>query len=1809
MMTSLLLQECFEDRLTSHISDEGTLSRSHEIESVAKKGDSFSKKVKSGGMLACSVNECAPLKRLYDSNEIELNSARNNAESCSHDSDSATSMKVDIEVDKVNSANRLACTVDVCAPRKRPNVDISKMVLRVNDKYRGSLYHQYSLIYDTAATVHLIRNLDLFESVPVPVEEDSVSFLGFDTEQGHEFAVSVGTLKYPLDGVTAYYAPKCVGNIISEPLFRQCFEVDDIRAADSRYDRMKSTRSGSSAVLEWSRGIEGVFITDLRQHIKCPETVLVSVREDVPICLNESDLTVETWLLELGLTAREVLVALALKRISASSIRDKVIDLCLEKAALNHIGKLSILDSYNKGVAIWDRENLPKYDTYSRVIEALRSVSIAHLGINDGINDKDKNGCISSCSTDSSLESGVSSNSDSVIISPPAGTYGWRAESGDEAKEASIANKVMMNMAALTDAEFVSHKEVSSAKFSVRVDGLKAGKEGRTTDSRRISTEAGGGTPDASDKLLALWIYQSDVNVTEILISKFINQIGLNSERKIVALSLAQIGLNKTRIKGIARVEELHKLTSFIGLETLRKMIGNGTVKHLDSNLTPLDVENYAKYVHETDCACIEGKMTTQPKPDFNNAIHSPHSCHCDVMQFTTRDKVTKFFFLIGVDAESQNILVSPLMDLKDASVKKGFMKFIDIYRRNPLKPQLTKIVLDGGGSLVSQNTKAVLDSVNLEHEVCTPGMHVVLAEAAIKIVKSLARTTVLDAGVKKKFLTIFVPYLVQWVVESINYSLRNGSDHASPHTRFTGEQVSMQVHFRAAFLDIVAVNSNATNPVNSDSRAKLGLVLARDESMRGALLLLDIETGHMMKRYFFKKLEGPAYILRVQEFLTSDKFLGVSTYEAEPIPDEVISLEGASGGASSVISAEKVDVLISADVEGASGGAPSVTFAEQVDVNIPAEPKVAPANATESSLKSALKGKAKSFKPITSAGISVKFESAFAVDTPDEGSCFFESISYFYKSNSGFSALELRDRTCDYILENSDELVNGISIQDTIVAIKPDPLLTDDQILLKYVHELRKVTTWSDSLEVIIMSKIIGAVILIFEKSKTKFTLRDTFGERIPGNKPKVITLLFSGSHYEPLNFTDAIIYNKIINTLSLQRLEGEVSDPNFVYSNRFDTFNEYRKSLTEVSSSSSKDPGNICDENLLDDRKSQFEMAFLTLASSPNPDLSPNLDLYPNPNLSPGESAGSKSLSDRRVQESDEAVFVELKQIHTKSVVNYSPELVEKVLSSSKGKKPIPIIVLKKEKFDSTGAFQKVKARGVCLGSQQELLAAYLKEAPTASIQSFYILIMIAAKFCIPLISKDVTGAFLNATLDLDETEVILWSSKHADIMCQIDPSLKDFRRKNGTLWGVLMKCLYGLQQSPRKWFATIRAILLSIGLKASEHDSCFFYLVHNGKRNYLLLFVDDMLIAFQCQVLYKLLCDKLLEAFGEVSEQSGDVISFLGITIRQQHDYITLDQEGFIQKMVDSLALDSIPVYKNPVATNFSICEDRFLRKQLEADPARLTQMRKLTMAVMYCAQRTRRDVLFITSFLASIMCPEKQDIDAIKRVIIYLHNTSGKKQYFYRVGPIKLILFGDASHNAFANATGQQCEIVYGDDTSAALDMSSVREKGVTQSSYESEMVVQNKLSDKGVKTYLMLTELSVPVALPMMMYSDNEAAVITANQEHINKMGRSKFMNRKLFYLHNLVVDGFVKPTWIATEENDADVGTKPLMGSHFDYLSNRQFSRLHYETDPVFTPKHSELVGAKVGGSSSKSTEKSHEDDVDKTAKKSSGGK
>jgi hypothetical protein len=452
-------------------------------------------------------------------------------------------------------------------------------------------------------------------------------------------------------------------------------------------------------------------------------------------------------------------------------------------------------------------------------------------------------------------------------------------------------------------------------------------------------------------------------------------------------------------------------------------------------------------------------------------------------------------------------------------------------------------------------------------------------------------------------------------------------------------------------------------------------------------------------------------------------------------------------------------------------------------------------------------------------------------------------------------------------------------------------------------------------------------------------------------------------------------------------------------------------------------------------------------------------------------------------------------------------------------------------------------------------------MTEAPTASLQSFYLMILIATKRHIRLMSIDVSGAFLNAKLDEDEEVYVSFPSKLAKLAIQDDHTLSKFLLSNGSLVARLKKCLYGLQQSPQRWFLTIRKVLLKLGFTASEFDPCLFYKREGDKLNLLLLYVDDMLLAFESTGLAAILNEALIIEFEGVTTQEGDIISFLGITITQSESEITLDQQGYIKKMVDSLDLEKIPVYKNPLSTNYSITGNRFLRSREDADPTRLKIMKSLSMTLMYLAIRTRRDVLFLASFFASITCPEDKDIAAVKRAIIYTYNTINKKQHFYREGEIEFILMGDSSHNLFTNAKGQGCKLVYADKWSAAINITSNVHKFTADSAYEAELVIQDSLADMGKLYWSKLNEIDIFCKKPMLMLCDNEAVVTTANRSHITEAARTKFFNTKLFRLFEQVQFGWIESKWITTKEMDADIGTKPLTGAQYHYLSERQFSR------------------------------------------------
>lgn len=61
------------------------------------------------------------------------------------------------------------------------------------------------------------------------------------------------------------------------------------------------------------------------------------------------------------------------------------------------------------------------------------------------------------------------------------------------------------------------------------------------------------------------------------------------------------------------------------------------------------------------------------------------------------------------------------------------------------------------------------------------------------------------------------------------------------------------------------------------------------------------------------------------------------------------------------------------------------------------------------------------------------------------------------------------------------------------------------------------------------------------------------------------------------------------------------------------------------------------------------------------------------------------------------------------------------------------------------------------------------------------------------------------------------------------------------------LLKRSLYGLKQSSRQWYLKFDQHMMNIGFQRSKYDSCVYLRKNeNSEMTYLLLYVDDMLVA---------------------------------------------------------------------------------------------------------------------------------------------------------------------------------------------------------------------------------------------------------------------------------------------------------------------------------------------------------------------------
>ncbi|KAH9657534.1 hypothetical protein KPL70_023118 [Citrus sinensis] len=336
------------------------------------------------------------------------------------------------------------------------------------------------------------------------------------------------------------------------------------------------------------------------------------------------------------------------------------------------------------------------------------------------------------------------------------------------------------------------------------------------------------------------------------------------------------------------------------------------------------------------------------------------------------------------------------------------------------------------------------------------------------------------------------------------------------------------------------------------------------------------------------------------------------------------------------------------------------------------------------------------------------------------------------------------------------------------------------------------------------------------------------------------------------------------------------------------------------------------------------------------------------------------------------------------------------------------------------------------------------------------------------------------------------------------------------------LLKRSLYGLKQSPRQWYLRFDEFMLSHGYLRCSFDCCVYYkLISSNLYIYLLLYVDDMLVAYKSREEIAVLKSLLSSEFE--MKDLGSAKKILGMEIKRDRSkgIMFLSQEKYLKRVLETFGMTSCKPVMTPIATHFKLSSLQCPKTKKEK-----LEMAKIPYAnavgcMMYAMVLTRPDISYALSVVSRYMVsPGKEHWRAVKWVLRYLRDLDRRRSltgYLY-------ILDG-----CLINWKASLQHVV-------ALSTTEAEYTAVAEA-------VKEALWMKGLIAELGMSQKTVGV------FCDSSSAIyLSKNPAHHEK---TKHFDIKLHFIRNVVSMGVVRMVKIHTDRNPADMLTKVVTTAKF----------------------------------------------------------
>ena len=305
------------------------------------------------------------------------------------------------------------------------------------------------------------------------------------------------------------------------------------------------------------------------------------------------------------------------------------------------------------------------------------------------------------------------------------------------------------------------------------------------------------------------------------------------------------------------------------------------------------------------------------------------------------------------------------------------------------------------------------------------------------------------------------------------------------------------------------------------------------------------------------------------------------------------------------------------------------------------------------------------------------------------------------------------------------------------------------------------------------------------------------------------------------------------------------------------------------------------------------------------------------------------------------------------------------------------------------------------------------------------------------------------------------------------------------------------------------------------------------------FCLVYVDDILIAAK----KKADIDWLLRAMNKDWEikDLGPISRYLGLRFTDDSLHVYIDQAPYLSALLESLKMGEC----NPLSTPMA---DVPLPKE-EINSPLLNEMeqsnfRSSVRRLLWACLCTRPDLQFALSKLSSkVACPTEGDMKLLKKCLRCIKGTLDYRLVFKKNTGVnvKLVGFSDASHGNEEKRTSQNKHIFLWKGT--PIMWSSRMQKSVSTSTHHAEVYGPSETIREAIWLRRLLKDFASQVgSLPI--FADNQAAI--SSTQNSNTHSTSKHVDPRMKFNEEEVAKKVVKLFYVASENNVADVFTKPL---------------------------------------------------------------